>query len=65
MNEKILKGFVINYLDLFESKFETDENEFSYSEMDEYIVCAAYMEIRYGRENIINSVNERINNLTF
>lgn len=62
---KQMKGFVGNYLSLFESKFDSNESEFTYEQMEEYVTAANFMEVRYGRKGLQRRVLEVMNNLNF
>jgi hypothetical protein len=64
---EIMRGFVENYLTMFEKKFESDEKEFTYEQMDQYVTAAGYLQnkfdvIRFGR---IRRVLERMNALPY
>jgi hypothetical protein len=63
---QVLAGFVRSYLDTFEAAFDSDESQFNYEQMQQYIEAAIYMEKAFDRyRNRIMKVAEVANRLPY
>lgn len=45
----VLSGFVMNYMKVFEEKFESNEDAFNYEQMEAYTKAASYMVSKSGK----------------
>jgi hypothetical protein len=57
---KILFGMVCDYCTTFESKFMSDEDEFTPEQMQQYISASIYLEVRFARKGMHGKVKEKL-----
>lgn len=61
----ILTSFLQDQLEIFEAKFESNEDEFNYEQMKSYCEAAMYLHKMNGRAGLIRRVLQKMNELKF
>jgi hypothetical protein len=62
---KILFGIACDYCTTFESKFMSDEEDFTPEQMQQYINASTYLEARFSRKGMHGKVAQKLGSLPF